>query len=202
MVKKILCSFFVFASLNAYASDVLDLDVALQNTYRACINIDEILHELKVLAGINTAVTAVGTAAGAGATITGLVKSDIDKRVETLFGELQELAYQYQGEENTQEQLEEWRAGIFAAIEATDWDSVVISEEDADKQEKAKQKEIYDKNVKSQKLGNWRTGLLGGNAATNVVGAIISSKTVDKGDIQEQVAVCVAATKDLNNNFI
>ena len=69
MVKKILCSFFVFASLNAYASDVLDLDVALQNTYRACINIDENLHELKVLAGINTAVTAVGTAAGAGAGI-------------------------------------------------------------------------------------------------------------------------------------
>ena len=68
---------------------MLDLDVALQNTYRACINIDENLHELKVLAGINTAVTAVGTAAGAGATITGLVKSDIDKRIETLFGEFQ-----------------------------------------------------------------------------------------------------------------
>ena len=74
---------FVLAS-NAYGAEVLDLNTALQNTYRACVGIDDNLHDLKVLAGVNTAVTAVGTGLGVGAAATGFVKASTDKKIEQL----------------------------------------------------------------------------------------------------------------------
>ena len=63
----VLSSFVSFCDSSARASDVLPLEDALRATYTACVGIDENLHDLKVLAGINTAVSSVGTAAGVGA---------------------------------------------------------------------------------------------------------------------------------------
>ena len=57
--------FFNF-SINVFASD---LDNALRATYMACVGIDDELADLKKMAGINTAISAVGTATATGALI-------------------------------------------------------------------------------------------------------------------------------------
>ena len=60
------------------SANVLPLADALRATYTACVGIDDELSELKTMAGINTAITSVGTATGIGATVTGLVKANKD----------------------------------------------------------------------------------------------------------------------------
>ena len=59
-----------------------ELDTALQNTYRACVGIDDKLSDYKLLAGINTGVQAVGTGAGIAATAVGIMKAKKDKEIE------------------------------------------------------------------------------------------------------------------------
>ena len=53
----------------------ISLDDALRETYVNCVGIDDALHDMKVKAGINTAVTGVGTVAGGAALIAGLKKA-------------------------------------------------------------------------------------------------------------------------------
>ena len=72
----------IFAMSGVSHADTADLNTVLQNTYRACVDIDENLHDLKVLAGVNTAVTAVGTASGVGASATGFAKASKDASIE------------------------------------------------------------------------------------------------------------------------
>ena len=60
----------------ARADEVPDLETALRATYTACVGIDEELAGLKKMAGINTAVDAVGAAAGAGAVSTDILARD------------------------------------------------------------------------------------------------------------------------------
>ncbi len=168
-------------------AEVLDLNTALQNTYRACVDIDENLHDIKVLAGINTAVTAVGTGLGIGATATGIAKANTDSKIEELEQELERLSNEYEGPEATAE------------------DKVAFLKE-CDEYETAHAKDITEEikelDKKSKRQGNWRTGLLAGNTATNVAGAIIASRTINKDDIQGQVDACISATKDLNNAIL
>ncbi|MCQ2574962.1 MAG: hypothetical protein MJ156_02580, partial [Alphaproteobacteria bacterium] len=159
-MKKILFLFLVLFTTSANA-EVLDLNIALQNTYRACAEIDDNLHELKVLAGVNTAVTAVGTATGTGAIATGFVKQKTDKEIEELeklLAELERLSNEYTGTEPTnadkQAFLKEFESGY----------------EEALKDKATTQKQIEELTGKSKKLGNWRTGLLAGNTATNIAG--------------------------------
>ena len=190
---------------NAYATDALDLDVALRNTYRACVDIDENLHDLKVLAGVNTAVTAVGSGLGIGATAVGLAKSNIDKQIEQNFVDMAKLMYEYQGNEPTADEVDRWLADAYEQIDRLDFSG--NPEEAAKKSAKlaqwvaegtALEEEQEKLKSKSQKLGNWRTGLLAGNTATNVAGAIIASQTVNKNDIVGQIQTCVTATTALS----
>ena len=180
----LLLTFFI---CNAYGANVLDLDSALQNTYRACVGIDENLHDLKVLAGINTAVTSVGTGLGVGAVATGFAKVATDKEIEELEKELERLSNEYNGAQPTQVDKDTFLREC-EEYEAANPNNINI--------------EIDELNKKSKKLGNWRTGLLAGNTATNIAGAIISSKTINKDGIQGQIDSCISATRDLNNAIL
>lgn len=174
-------------------AEVLDLNTALQNTYRACVDIDENLHDIKVLAGINTGVTAVGTGLGIGATSVGIVKYATDKEAasyEKLLEELRELTKDVDYESLSDEEI--------AAFETEFNLSYDAAVKDIDKY----QSELDRLTQKSKRQGNWRTGLLAGNTATNVAGAIIASRTINKDDIQGQVDACISATKDLNNAIL
>lgn len=180
---------FVVAS-GAYGAEVLDLNTALQNIYRACAEIDDNLHDLKVLAGVNTGITAVGTGLGVGAAATGFVKANKDKEIEkleALLKEMEELSSQYSGSEPDAAQ----RSAFLTEFNNT-YNTAI-------KDKATAQQQIDDLTKQSKNLGNWRTGLLAGNTATNIAGAVIASKTINKDDIQGQIDACISATKDLSN---
>ena len=184
-----LCLFFLlpFAS----SAEVASLDIALRATYTACINIDDNLHDLKVLAGVNTAVTSVGTGLGVGATVTGFVKASTDNKIEALEKELDKMLASNPSPLMTEEEKSAFLSNF----------REYLSKDLADDID-AKKTEIQELTDKSKKLGNWRTGLLAGNTATNIVGAIISKTTINKGDIQSQIDACILATKNLGDAII
>ena len=193
----------------------ISLDDALRATYTACYGIDEELKPLKVKAGINTAVTAVGTVAGAGALATGLVKKKTDKEIEELEKKLQELRiYQAQNgiKYNTPEESRAFRAAALsggnADAQSTDSASSTASasnslsaSDNAPSEADKIQAEIDEKTKKSVKLGNWRTGLLAGNTATNIAGAAIAGTNKVKGELDEQITDCIAAVQQLRRSI-
>ena len=184
---------------NAYGADVLDLDAALRNTYRACVDIDDNLHDLKVLAGINTAVTAIGSGVGVGAVATGVAKANWDKRIDELFSNYTDIAYEYQGDEPTDAEKSRWLDALNTYMDTIDWDNLPTPdvEEVSQIQQQYQQMKVAAEQ-KSKKLGNWRTGLLATNTATNIAGAVIASRTVKQDDIPEQIRACLNATSELS----
>nr|MBQ0091185.1 hypothetical protein [Candidatus Enterousia merdequi] len=173
-------------------AEELDLNTALQNTYRTCAEIDDNLHDLKVLAGVNTAVTAVGTAVGTGAVATGFVKQKTDKEIDKLEKILEKL-------KNIESNMQQKPSNDVAALR-NDLDVYFEAHKnDSEVEQNSIQSQIDELTEKSKKLGNWRTGLLAGNTATSVAGAIIASKTINKDDIKGQIDACISATKELNN---
>ena len=127
--------FALLPAFSAFGAEVLDLDVALQNTYRACVGIDEELSDLKKMAGINTAVTAVGTGLGAGATVVGIVKASKDKEIANLESHLPNVKENYTGTTETEfekltkqsKSLGHWRTGLMAGATATNIAGAAIS---------------------------------------------------------------------------
>jgi len=184
--KVILCVLCCFMPFLVFAVETVDLDVALQNTYRACVGIDDDLADLKKMAGINTAVTAVGTATGAAAVATGIAKVQTDKEIEEFEIYLQKI-------EN-------------AARQQTEEPSVInVKQEQIDAlfakyyKEEVVDDKIEELNKKSKKLGNWRTGLMAGTVATNVTGAIIAGKNKVDSDLLTKIDVCKSSVAVLDS---
>ena len=179
--------FLLFLCANANA-EVLDLTIALQNTYRNCAGIDDDLHELKVLAGVNTAVTAVGTGAGVGAVATGFAKERTDAEIakmERYFNKLDAAAAKQQTIPTRVDATPQQIHSLFADSGANETKS-----------------EIEKLTQKSKKLGNWRTGLLATNTATNIAGAIIANKSKVNKDLQQQIDDCVSSIHKLNDAIL
>ncbi len=174
--------------MGAAHADMLSLDDALRATYTACVDIDDNLHDLKVLAGINTAVTAVGTVAGIGATTVGFIKANKDKLIEKL--ELERLKKIEESGKNTgvrNASVDEVLAVADSYFNENQSDDLTDVETEIEKLTK-----------QSKNLGNWRTGLLATNTATNIAGVAISASTIKKDDYQGQIDACISATKALN----
>ena len=172
-------------------ADVLGLDDALRATYTACVGIDEGLSDLKKMAGINTAVTAVGTAAGAGATVVGIVKANKDAQARGIAEGLKAAKdFQYTSE-TIKENLwddEDTRKAFLAEFQAkmnTEWDEKIQPLRD-----------------ESKTLGNWRTGLMAGNTATNIAGAIIAGNNKIDEDLQTQIDNCKTAVRNLKDSVM
>lgn len=184
-----LVMFLIFTSCFAVsAAEVLDLNSALQKTYIACVGIDEELADLKKMAGINTAITGVGTGLGIGATSVGITKARTDKDIEEFENYIKELdqAAAQQTERPTRIDMnEEQIDALFADIETYDSD-------------KSKLEKL---NKKSKSLGNWRTGLVAGAGATNVAGVIIAAKNKVNADLQTQIDECKTAVNNLNTSI-
>jgi len=171
-------------------AEVLPLDDALRATYSACVGIDDELTELKKMAGINTAVTGVGTAVNTGATMVGIVKTSKDKKVEVKLEKLREIEQRNPGITSSDD---DWR--VFSA----DMDT----QKEAAKQEIARYRAEIEKLTKQSKsLGNWRTGLMAGGTATNVAGAIIAGTNKVDDDLQTQIDNCKASVKNLRDSIM
>lgn len=189
-MKRLVLLFSLMYCGTVYAADVLSLDDALRATYTACVGIDDQLADMKKMAGINTAVTAVGTAAGTGATVVGIVKASKDKQIASLEKELEKLKSVTQG-----------RAlpTINQAEMLSQMDNYYNSNKDENRD---LEEEISKLTRQSKRLGNWRTGLVAGATATNVAGAVIAgTNKVDK-DLQSQIEACKASVVVLNQSVM
>ena len=180
-------------AMPSFANQSLSLDDALRATYSACVGIDDALYDLKKMAGINTAITAVGTAAGAGATVVGVVKSSKDAKAEDLERELQklrDLENQNKVITPTSEDVENFKQEF-----VTDYATIVqeISKKEQEKQQLEKQ---------SKKLGNWRTGLMATGAATNLAGAIIAGTNKVDDDLDAQISACKDSLSALRSSIM
>ena len=192
-MKKIICALFgVFVFVSADA-DVLKLDDALRATYVYCVGIDDELADLKKMAGINTAVTAVGTATGAAATVVGIVKANKDAQAKSAVDAINlaggiKYTEEYITEHSqwpTKKQLDAFKADFEQKMKDKVWDE-----------------EIKPLRDESKKLGHWRTGLMAGNTATNIAGAIIAGNNKIDEDLQTQIDNCKTAVKNLRESIM
>ena len=189
---RFIALFLMFLPFTAMA-EVLPLYDALRGTYTACVGIDEELADLKKKAGINTAVTVVGTTTGVGATVTGVVKSSKDSKIEELeikLEQLREIESKNQQQESVENNFE-----AFASEFETSYSSIA-------QQLKDYQSEIDKLTEQSKKLGNWRTGLLAGSTATNIAGAAISGTNKVSAGLKEQINSCISAVDTLQQSMM
>lgn len=167
--------FFIALSLITCGSYAADFDIALGAVRSRCAGISRELSDLKRMAGINTAITGVGTAAATGATVVGIVKTSVDKDLRAVLARVDET-------KNTTV-----NPPANEVLSVYDKNATNI---------KSEQSELYNK---SKKLGNWRTGLLGTGAVTNVAGAVIAANNKVDGDLQSHIEDCVAAVDSLKS---
>ena len=172
-------------------ANVLPLDDALRATYTACVGIDDELADLKKMAGINTAVTGVGTGLGVGATVVGIVKAGKDAEAEELEKLIKEL-----------HELEDGKAEPSDAEVASFLKEFETSYDSAIKDLTTAQAKLDELNKQSKSLGNWRTGLMAGNTATNVAGAIIAGNNKVDDDLQAQIDSCKKAVDELQRSMM
>lgn len=192
MFRTLCFFFFAFFPFTAMA-DILSLYDALRATYIACVGIDEELSDLKTMAGINTAVTAVGTVAGVGATVTGLVKASKDKQIEKLEMErLKKIVDSGINNEVSNGSLDDNLLALqnYYEIHKNDSDSGKF------------QSDIDKLTEQSKRLGNWRTGLLAGSTATSIAGAAIAGTNKVSVGLKEQIDACISSVKILQQSIM
>ena len=184
----------------ASAADISALDVSIQNVRAACDGLSNQMGELKRMAGINTAVTGVGTLASGGATVVGIVKSNVDAQAEEIEKWLERFMNQ---PTDTSDNPKIDLTGIdkdtlMDMISGSE--PVMVAVGGGGKSEiAAKQEELNQKTQQSKTLGNVRTGLLATGTVSNIAGAVIAGKNRTQGGLAEMIADCVDAVRALEN---
>ena len=183
MIDILLLAFLIVPVFGAFGTEILDLNTALQQTYVACVGIDEELTDLKKMAGINTAITGIGTGLGASATVVGIVKASKDKQIEDLENHLPNVRKSY-GQSSYDAGVAQDNLKKAAAANAGTTET-----------------EIERLTRQSKSLGNWRTGLMAGATATNIAGAAIAGASLKKGDIQGHIDNCLTTVSNLRTSI-
>ena len=183
------CIFLVMTAMMPMVAraDVSVLDAAISDARIYCLGISDELNHLKTMAGINTAVTAVGTAAGAGATAVGIAKVGVDKELSAYEETIAALEEEGAQRIETDEDFAEIFGGFL--IESGDPEFAQIGKLIQEQQRLE---------AKSKKLGNWRTGLLAANTVTNVAGTVIAANNKVSGDLKDQIQQCIMAVDVLS----
>ena len=211
--------FFCILPISAIAETDANfaLNDALNNVRVQCSGISNSLEPLKKLAGISTAVNAVGTAAGLGGVASGIAKDNKDKEIASGIGEkfgievMKEKIREKELSDENQAALENFRK----MAPNIDWGSLEQQlnklSDDLDEQERQEsleelerkeaevQKKINENQAQSDKYGNIRTGLFAANTATSTASAIISSKTDIDKTLQEKIKACTESVNRLRN---
>ena len=189
MQKLLIAPLLLACATSAYGSQE-SLDAALRATYTACVGIDEELNDLRKMAGISTAVTSVGTLAGAGATVSGAKKIKTGADANSLQEIMDKIEENNKSEEikYTSDEINELYAEFTASYQT------VVNQIQTDAQA-----ELSQLNEKSKKMGNWRTGLLATSTATSITGAILSSKSKADTDLKASIDACKSSVENLRN---
>ena len=187
MQKLLIAPLLLACATSAYGSQE-SLDAALRATYTACVGIDNELNDLRKMAGISTAVTSVGTLAGAGATVSGAIKMKTDATATSLQEILDQIKEKNKSNDTkyTTDQINELYKKFNASYQTA------VTENNA-------QTELDQLNKKSKKMGNWRTGLLATSTATSITGAILSSKSKADADLEASIDACKSSVENLRN---
>lgn len=164
-----------------------DLAMAIDNVRAACAGISNELNHMKQMAGINTAITGVGTVAGGVALGTGIAKAKTDKQVDKYQDLIDALTAAGAKQVTSIEMFYDTFADALA-------ETGTKNGTDFARQLKNKKSQLEQK---SKNLGNWRTGTMAAATATNIAGVVIASENKVKGDLKTQVDTCVAAVKVL-----
>lgn len=175
-----MCKYFVFVILSLFVSNsyAIDFSDVVNDVKIKCSGISDELVDLKKMAGINTAITGVGTAAATGATVVGIVKTSVDKDLRSILESVDNIDNSTVNPSGV-EILDVYDGYI------TQYDNIETA-----------QTELYDK---SKTLGNWRTGLLGVGAATNVAGAVVAANNKVSEDLQTHINDCVQSVTVLQD---
>lgn len=188
-MKKIFSSVFTLMFVLAGNSYAADLGGLILQARDACSGISDAMSDLKKMAGINTAVTAVGTVAGGVALGTGIAKMGVDNTQHDLEAKIQKLI-----EEKKNITIEKMEIRDPVKFKQDIQDVIAQNQklsEDID--------EVSRLEKKSKTLGHVRTGTLAASTATNVAGTVIASKNkVDEG-LEEKVNKCISVVKELTN---
>jgi len=178
MKKSLLSIVMAVYSVSAWGMTP-ELDAALTKLKNSCYGIADEFNHLKTMAGINTAVTGVGTVAATGAAVVGFKKADLDKQIAELGDD---LCTDGCCDADTVENMSD--VEFFSRCLQTMSQISQIQEMRSDID-------------KSKSLGNWRTGLMAGATATNVAGAVIASKNHASDDLRGAINECGAAAREL-----
>lgn len=185
--------FFVLAICDARADD---LQMAIDATRVACSGISDALSGMKTMAGINTAVTAVGTVAGGVALGTGIAKVNVDSEVDAIEEELQaelDLLDSLAARQTKIDIIPDFDFAIDDGERSAD-----TSDPNPDRV-KELQQELDELTQRSKRLGNVRTGTMAGATATNVAGTVIAAKNRVDDSLDARIANCISATKNLSD---
>jgi len=193
-LSYILCCLF---AVDAFAADT-GLGEQLQKTKNACSGISEQLGDLKTRAGINTALTGVGTVAGGVALGTGLAKASVDADIEKIEKSLKELEEKQRSYEGRYNQIM-ISGDLFAECETLVSLNKNIS--DAYNSKSDMQAKIDAATDKSKSLGNVRTGAMAGAAVTDTVGTILAAGNRVDDTLQSKIESCVRETNNLQNAY-
>lgn len=181
--------FFMFMPVIAHASE--NLNLAIENARMACGGISGQLEHMKTMAGINTAVTGVGTVAGGVALGTGIAKVKVDKKAAQLEAELVaeiELLNKLASQQKSADLSIIPEVDIAKLGSAVGENEVMSVDDNSISQ---KEQELAQVTEKSKKLGNWRTGMMAANTATNITGAAIAGTNRMDGELKTRIAECV-----------
>lgn len=184
-MRKLVSLMVLFAVMPCFAD--ARLDAAIENVRTACSGISDELSDMKTMAGINTAVTGVGTVAGGVALGTGLAKASVDKKVEAVEAEIIEM----DGYHLKKISVPEFYLQLGDLLKQVEGAEAAASAIDM------RREELKRLVQKSKNLGNWRTGTVAAAAAANIAGAVIAGTNKVKGDLKSRINQCIEMTRAL-----
>lgn len=188
-MRRMLLCFAGYLMIQSVALANTELVAAIENVRAACGGISNELNHMKQMAGINTAITGVGTVAGGVALGIGIAKARVDSQVD----EYQEIIDALTAVGAKQVTSVEMFYDTFADALA---ETGTKNGTQFARQLKNKQSQLEQK---SKNLGNWRTGTLAVSTATNIAGAVIAGGNKVMGNLKSQIDGCVATVKTLVN---
>ena len=184
----------LFLSCNSVFAMSPELQAAIENVRTACGGISESMNDMKTMAGVNTAVTAVGTAAGGVALGTGIAKAQTDSEIEEIKRQIDEITEKMKADA---EKLSKVAVSGVIDDETINTDLASLNKDFVDGLSKSLNARIDELTKKSKTLGNVRTGTLAAATATNIAGAAIAGTNMVDKDLETRVSECIASVKDL-----
>ncbi len=182
------CACVFGCSCMARADENSGLAVAIQNAKSACLGISDRMSNMKTMAGINTAVTGVGTVTGAVALGAGVTKNKVDVVIEKW-----ELALDEMIKRQEQEGVE------FVRIDLADLEK---SFDRKVKSVDAIQSDINKATEVSKNLGNIRTGTMAASTVADTAGTLIALNNKVDDDLQFTIDNCIKSISALETEYM